>query len=228
MTDRDPLLDMRIEAGEDDWNPTPHGVLLSEVLARHDLVKGKEVLELGGGVGNQTILLVHKGARRIITTEISVLRSATTRRNVELNCPDATIEIEYRVADWLNTDATVDLIISNPPFARSGRRNRRYFIDKLILDGFQRLTARGELLFVQSSMADIVKTRKRLDENGYDSVVVATTEGPFRDYYFEDENFMEEIKEVRDGYRIDKGTCIETLYVVHATLRPFVSPGGAH
>ena len=45
--------------------------------------------------------------------------------------------------------------MSNPPFARSGQRNRRYFIDALILRASRVLCDEGELLFVQSSMADL-------------------------------------------------------------------------
>ena len=42
---------MDLDAGEDDWRPTPHGICLAEVLAANpQVVAGREVLELGGGV----------------------------------------------------------------------------------------------------------------------------------------------------------------------------------
>jgi release factor glutamine methyltransferase len=211
------IREMDLEVGADDWTPTPHGMLLTDALADHDLVRDKDVLELGGGVGNQTILLVRKGARSVVTTEIEESLLAATRANVERNCRDAA-NVEYRVADWLDTPGTFDMVITNPPFAKSGKRNRRYFIDSLVLDAHKRLRPHGQVLFVQSSMADIAKTRRRMAENGFDSRIVEQRSGPFRDYYFQDAAFMEEIKMVPDGYEVRDGTYYETLFVVLGTL----------
>ena len=218
---------MDLVAGTDDWSPTPHGIFMGEVLARHNLVRGKEVLELGGGIGNHTIILVRQGPKRLVTTEIEAGRSQTTRKNVEANCSDAT-NVEYRVSDWLNTDGRFDVVLSNPPFAKSGQRNRRYFIDALILEAHKRLRPDGLLVFVQSSMADIAKTQRRLEENGYEQKILESMQGPFRDYYFEDETFMEEIKRVPDGYEVRDGTYYETLVVFEARLLDWTPPKGAH
>ena len=219
---------MDLGASAGDWSPTPHGILLGEALADHpELFDGRDVLELGGGIGNHTIPLVRMGARRLVTTEFLPERSETTRRNVERNCANAT-NIEYRVADWLDTEGEFDVVVSNPPFAKSGKRNRRYFIDSLILDAHKRLREGGDLVFVQSSMADIEKTKRRLAENRYDVKVLRTSEGPFRDYYFEDEMFMEEIRQVEGGFEVRDGTYYETLYVVCAHLLPWSPPEGAH
>ena len=218
---------MDLSGSDDDWSPTPHGRTLAKTLAAHNLVKDKSVLELGGGVGNHTILLVRQGAKQLVTTEISTSRGETTRRNVERNCERADV-VEYRVADWLQTTGTFDVVVTNPPFAQSGKQNRRYFIDSLILDAHKRLVAGGTLVFVQSSMADLAKTMRRLDENGFDPEILATSRGPFRDYYFDDKTFMEEIQHVPDGFELVDDTYYETLSVVRATLRPFVPPHGAH
>jgi len=87
------------------------------------------------------------------------------------------------VADWLDVEGDYDLVVTNPPFCKSGKRNRRYFIDELILNAHECLRPRGRLVFVQSSMADIAKSQRRLDENGFDHEIVDCCEGPFRDYY---------------------------------------------
>ncbi len=221
------LLEMDLVAGAGDWSPTPHGVFMAEVLARQNVVRGKEVLELGGGLGNHTIILVRQGAKRVVTTEIEASRSEMTRNNVEANCPGAT-NVEYRVADWLDTDGRFDVVVSNPPFAKSGKRNRRYFIDALILNAHKRLRPDGVVVFVQSSMADVPKTQLRLEENGFDHEIVESTKGPFRDYYFEDKSFMEEIKNVSDGYEVRDETHYETLVVIKARLSPWTPPEGAH
>ena len=156
----------------------------------------------------------------------SPARSATTRRHVARTCPDAKT-IASRAADWLHTDGQFDVLVTNPPFAKSGKRNRRYFIDSLILDSHKRLRAGGDLVFVQSSMADIEKTSRRLKENGYAVEIIGSTQGPFRDYYFEDETFMEEMQHVENGFEIRDGTHYETLYVVRARLLAWSPAKGA-
>lgn len=229
MTDThaDADLDMDLSAAGDDWRPTPHGRFLARVLSQHDFARGKDVLELGAGVANHTILLLRQEPRSHVATEILPELLDSTRANVERNC-GTDQPIEYRVADWLSTEGEFDLVVTNPPFCKSGKQNRRYFIDSLILDTHKRLRPGGELVFIQSSMADVQKTLARLDENGFDARVVDTSEGPFRDYYFQDEAFMAESKRVPDGFKIKDGVHIETLSVIHAKLRPFTPHEGAH
>ena len=41
MTHLDDLLAMDLQAGEDDWTPTPHGQWLAAVLVEHDLVSAE-------------------------------------------------------------------------------------------------------------------------------------------------------------------------------------------
>jgi len=224
------LLDMDLSGSEDDWSPTPHGQLLAKALAETNLVHGKTVLELGAGVGNHTIVLLRQGASSLVATEITEQRLATTRRNVERNVtpPWPEPQIEYRAADWLNTEGTFDVLVANPPFMASGKQNRRYFIDSLILDAHKRLNSGGTLVFVQSSMADLAKTTRRLEENGFAVRTLASNSGPFRDYYFEDPTFLKEIQSVPDGFENQGDGFIETLTVVAATLRPYTPPEIAH
>lgn len=221
------LLNMDLSLGGDDWEPTPHGRFLAEVLAERNRVSGKSVLEIGAGSGNHTVLLLRQGAARVVATEITAELLATTRRNVEHNCPAAPA-VEYRVADWLNTDGSFEVIVTNPPFCKSGRRNRRYFIDSLILDGHKRLEPQGRMIFVQSSMADLSRTLRRLDENGYQAEVLAQREWPWRDYYFDDPTFLTESDQVPQGYRVENGVRLETLSVISARLRAWSPPDFAH
>lgn len=216
------------EIGDDDWTPTPHGEALAAYLATSSLFDGKEVLELGGGVANHTLLLLGHPLKRLVVTEITEERLETTRRNVEKH-HGKDPRIEYVVADWLNTEGRFDAVVTNPPFARSGQRNRRYFIDALLLDAHRRLREGGHLVFVQSSMADFARTRAEFARNGYSCEVVHEQEGPFRGYYFEDETFMREIREVEDGFRLgEDGTHYERLQVFVGRLLPWKPPVFAH
>ena len=224
--DTSALLQMDLIMNEDDWKPTPHGQCLSKVLASNNVVRGKTVLELGSGTGNHTILVARQGAVHIVATEITPALADTTRQNVERNVPDA--NVEYRVADWLFTEGTFDVVLTNPPFCRSGKQNRRYYIDSLILDAHKRLNPGGMLVFVQSSMADLSKTITRLGENGFATKVLGEHSGPFRDYYYEDEGFMAESRAVKGGFETRDGVDYETLTVVAGTLLPYTPPAMAH
>ena len=222
------MLEMDLShGGGDDWQVTPHGRFLGEMLAENNLVEGSDVLELGAGLGNHTILLARQNAARILATEIHESFLDSTRKNFAKNCPDFDA-IRYEVADWLTGHSKHDVIVTNPPFAKSGKQNRRYYIDSLILDGHKRLNPGGRLVFVQSSMADIGRTGRTLDQNGYDHRIVGTTQNPFRSYYFEDETFMAEIREVENGFEMRGDEYWETLFVIEATLREWSPPEGAH
>lgn len=62
-------------------------------------------------------------------------------------------------------------MVTNPPFAQSGKYNRRYFIDELILNAHKLLAATGSsrtMVFVQSSAANVPLTMHRLAENGWE------------------------------------------------------------
>ena len=211
---------MELTSEGDDWKPTPHGQWLAHVLAHHNFVEGKRVLELGAGTANHTILMLRQGPARLVATEYRQDLIDSTRKNVERNLgPDA--PIEYQVADWLHLDGEFDLVVTNPPFCKSGKQNRRYFIDALILDAHKRLVPGGELVFVQSSMANLALTGEMLDRNGWEWRVVDTTEGPFRDYYYTEPGFMDEIQAVPGLYERRGDTDYEKLHVVHAKLKPW-------
>lgn len=215
-------------SGKELWKPTPHGQTLAEALERFDVVSGQSVLELGGGVANHTIIMARQGPRLLVTTEILPEFLSTTQQNVEKAVPGCQEFMEYRVCDWLDTHGRFDVIVTNPPFAKSGQRNRRYFIDALILGAHRRLNPEGEIVFVQSSMADLGKTQRRLQENGFVHEVIHETEGPFRDYYFEDASFMKEIQGVPHGFEIRDGVYYERLFVIRGRLEPWTPPAGAH
>lgn len=222
------ILDMDLGLGEEDWKPTPHGHLLANTLAEQDLVRGKRVLELGAGVGNHTVVMLRKGAASIVATEILPEFAQTTESNVRRNVGEDA-PVEYRVADWMNTHGTFDLVVTNPPFCKSGKQNRRYFIDSLILDAHRRLEGEGgQVIFVQSSMADVELTKRMLDRNGFEPQVLATSRHPFRDYYYEDPTFLAEMEQVQGAYEVEGETRYETLSVLCGTLRAYEPPAGAH
>ena len=60
-------LELDVPAGV--WNPTPHGLHLSQMLAELDF-SGEHVLELGTGCGVHAILLARRNAATLTLTDI--------------------------------------------------------------------------------------------------------------------------------------------------------------
>lgn len=117
------------------------------------------------------MLLKRKGPSKLVVTEYTRERLDATRQALAENDMLGD-DVELRVADWLHTDGTFDMVVTNPPFCRSGQRNRRYFIDELILNSHRRLRPQGYLVFIQSSMADLQLTLDSLARNKYDAEVI--------------------------------------------------------
>ena len=214
--------ELKLEVPQGIWNPTPHGVHLGNMLLDLDF-KGEHVLELGTGCGIHAILLSRLGAKKLTLTEIDAVVSENARHNLGRNGVD--MPVEYVIADWTAVpgvshvgEAPWDSVVANPPFAKSGKRHRRYFIDTLILDAHKLVRPQGRLVFVQSSMADIPRSLGLMDECGMDVRIVGETDGRFRDYYLGDEAYLREMAAVPGGYSIRAGVHYERLIVFEATL----------
>lgn len=215
-------LQIDLDVPEGVWNPTPHGIHLGNMLLGIDFT-GKNVLELGTGCGIHAILIAHRGAAQMTMTEIDAVAIENSKHNFAKNTID--IEAEFIVADWTAVPgashegkAKWDCIVTNPPFAKSGKHYRRYFIDSLILDAHKLVKPGGELIFVQSSMADIPRSVQLMEDCKMAVHIVGETEGPFRDYYYEDDTFMQESANVQNGFEIRDGVHYERLIVFRAVL----------
>lgn len=202
---------VRIEQREGVWRLTPHGQTFGEAMAkaRHALV-GRTGIEIGVGTGVHAIAALKLGVRTLDVTDIdpAALNSAT--RNAERN------GVGYRrawVEDWMNftPEEPYDLVLCNPPFCKAGTADRRFFIKELIRQSPRFLRPGGHLLFAQSSMADFAATERELNRAGFYSTTVHETRGPFRDYYFEEPNFIEESRQVAQGFEEIDGVYVETL-----------------
>ena len=207
---------LELDVPEGVWNPTPHGMHLGNTILDLDF-KGSSVLELGSGCGNHTILIALRQPANLTVTEIDQAILDNTRHNLLKN--NIQTPVEYLVADWTWIDqGPFDVLITNPPFAKSGKRYYRYFIDTLINDAHKLVRSGGRLIFVQSSMADAKRSVGLMEEWGMDVRIVGEHKGPFRDYYFEDEVFMRNIEKFPGAYEMIDGQHYETLTVFEATL----------
>ncbi len=207
-------LNLDVPAGV--WNPTPHGIHLGNMLARMDF-GGEDVLELGTGCGIHAIIVARRGAAKMTLTDLEQPILDNARHNLAKH--DVTCPTEFVVADWTRVDGgPYDTLVTNPPFAKSGKRYRRYFVDTLILDAHKLVRPGGRLIFVHSSMADIPRSINLMEQNGMSVRIAGETSGPFRDYYFEDPAYIKEMAAIPGCYTIQDGTHYERLIVFEATL----------
>ncbi|MHA2362414.1 MAG: class I SAM-dependent methyltransferase [Candidatus Hodarchaeales archaeon] len=190
-------------------------------LNKSNFFTGKKILELGGGIGNHTIRILKNNPELLVTTEINEDRLQVTRQAVQ-NHFGNTINCEFSVADWLAIEGSYDVVITNPPFFMSGKYNRRFFIDELILNSYKRLKSEGKLIFVQSSMADITKSKMRMEENGYHQFEIIKQQCyPWREYYYSDLKFIEMCDKNPNSHFMKDGERWEVLYVVRGKLKEF-------
>ncbi|MCA8960089.1 MAG: methyltransferase, partial [Planctomycetes bacterium] len=168
-------LDLDVPAGV--WNPTPHGVHLGELLSSMTFAD-EHVLELGTGCGLHAIVIARQGAKRMTLTEIDDPILDNARHNLRKH--GVTTPTEYVKADWTRVavEEPFDTLVTNPPFAKSGKRYRRYFIDTLILDAHKLLRPGRRLVFIQSSMADVPRTSVLMEECGMTVRILGESDGP--------------------------------------------------
>ncbi len=208
--------ELSIDVPEGVWNPTPHGIHLGHVLSKMDF-GGQEILELGTGCGIHAVLLARRGASKMVLTEINQEILDLAKHNLDRH--DVTIPVRYDVADWTQVEGgPFDLLITNPPFTKSGKRYRRYFIDTLILDTHKLVKPGGSLVFIQSSMADIPRSIRLMEENGMTVEVLGETDGPFRPYYFDDPVYLREMASIPGSYTVRDGVHHERLIVLRGRL----------
>ena len=213
------VIKVEIDDNGDVWKPTPHGQALAKGMAKVPHVFcGKTVIEIGAGTGIHAVLAMKLGAKSIDITDINEKVIATAKKNARNN------NVEFRqawVKDWMNfePDEPYDVVLCNPPFCKSGTSNRRWFITELIKQSPRFLKSGGHIIFSQSSMANFPLTEKELKTNKFMSEVVYQTKGLFRDYYFTEPGFIEESRQVPNGFEIIEEEYIETLQVYLGTLK---------
>ena len=209
-------LDLELEVPAGVWNPTPNGILLGETLEQMDFTN-ERVLELGTGCGVHAVVLGLRGAGELVLTEVDQAILGHAERNLKkygINCP-----VDLLVADWIQVQQkNFDTIVANPPFALSNKTYRRYFIDTLILEAHKLLNPGGRLIFIHSTMGDVPKTIRLLEECGLDVKILADKDFPFRDYYFEDEAYLKEMAAVPGSYSVRDGVRYERLVAFEARM----------
>ncbi|HEY2868489.1 MAG TPA: HemK2/MTQ2 family protein methyltransferase [Gaiellales bacterium] len=162
------------------------GVLLDAALPRLrgdvlDLCSGSGVLALAAAPHAATVLAVDMS--RLAAGAIRV-NALVNRRRVEVRRGDLFAAVGSR---------RFDVILSNPPYvptppgakarlgsaAWEGGPRGRDLLDRICAGTHEHLRPGGEVLIVQSALADIERTLELLGRSGLTVVVVAAHQGPY-------------------------------------------------
>ncbi|AEG19299.1 HemK2/MTQ2 family protein methyltransferase [Methanobacterium paludis] len=152
------------------------------------------VLEIGPGTGIISII-ASKTAENVVAVDINPHAVECTRKNAEHN---KAFNIGVREGDLFDPvkGEKFDLILFNTPYLPTGEDEKvddqleaawdggeegRETIDRFLDELYDHLKPHGRVQMVQSSLSDIPKTLKRLEEMGFEAAVTASEH-----YFFEE------------------------------------------
>jgi HemK-related putative methylase len=214
-------------------DPSPYTEFLSRNIMNYNINKVQSALDLGCGSGALAILLAKRGVNNVYATDINPSAIEATKLNAELN--DVKDDIEIVQADMLSFLAgtgEIDLIVSNPPslpmkeepdtdyhmYNYYGGSKGRDFIEELVSQSANCLQNGGDIMFINTSLADVGATFKQLPKEGFRSFAANCTSLKFRDQYYEYFDWFKHLKD--DGiadYYSNNEEHYETLYCITAT-----------
>lgn len=184
--------DLNLEIWEDVYEPAEDTFLVADAL--NQVVQPRNaVLDVGTGCGILAIIAAKK-TDKVVAIDANPYAVECAKRNAENN--NVASRIDLRLGDLfqpVRKAEKFDVIIFNAPYLPSspkeektwlerawagGPRGRR-FIDQFIAKAPEHLKKHGKILLVQSSLADINKTLRMLNEKKLEATVIAGKKEPF-------------------------------------------------
>lgn len=210
------------------YPPQDDSRLLIDTLQTSGVVPGRRVGDLGTGSGVVAIAAAAAGAREVTAFDICPSAVACARANARA----AGVRVDVRLGSWLlaRSCAPFDVVLANPPYVPTGPLahteviprsagparawnagpDGRLILDPLCDSAVELLTAGGTLLLVQSALADVTQSLRRLRSTGLNADVVATQLIGFGPVLTARAQWLE------DGGRIPVGRRDEELVVIRA------------
>lgn len=211
-------IEVRLQLADGVFEPSQFSMLLTRGLRRGAY---KSALDLGTGSGIQAIALAMLGVDLVFAVDTSEVQLDATMLNARENgVGTAVVTLQSNVFKAIPAHK-FDLIVANPPTlpdvpttppgCRSGR-NGRYFLDSLLFNAKRHLNPGGELLFVQSSLADLDMTQKILTWQGYELVDEERLILEFRPFYIPIcSEFRTESIDGNKTYRLESNKLVEEV-----------------
>jgi release factor glutamine methyltransferase len=208
------------------------GVLLDAALPR---LHG-DVLDLCAGSGVLALSVAPRAAS-VLAVDLSRTAAAAIRVNALLNRR----HVEVRRGDLFAAVGSrrFDVILTNPPYvptppgARSvlgspaweGGPRGRDLLDRICAGAAAHLRPGGELLIVQSALADVDRTLALLEAEGLAADVIAEQRGPYGSIALARMDYLERAGLVADPADPERVVVIRGLRAAVASLRTVAAAG---
>lgn len=215
--------DLDIETLPGVYDPSVDSELLMTAFAQYAPAIGMAVLDLCCGSGVQAIAAARAG-HMVHATDADPNAVAATRRNAVIN--GVSVEVHHGDLFEPVEGRRFDAVLANPPYVPTpadetwpllqrhrwcdGGPDGRAVIDRICREAKQMLEPGGALWLVQSSLADIERTRRMLTACGLKVDTLAWSEQPFGPVSHERIDYLRE-----QGYA-PPGAISELLVVLRA------------
>lgn len=229
-------INIHIETKHGSMNPSPYSLLLAKNIPK--LTSNTKVIDVGCGSGILGIISYIKGSDNIIMIDISENAILDTMNNCKLNkIPYKLIKNKLKINSYIEPIKIIksnlfkniylydiDLILCNPPSLPSIKSDKieyysgidgRLIIENLILNAPKLLKSSGKIIMTHTSLANINKTFKLLNELNYKYKIIDKIYLKFRDFY--DINHILSLNN-SDLYFKYKDNYYETIYVLEIII----------
>ena len=164
------------------YEPSEDSYLLQKYVAK--FAKNKKVLDLGTGLGVQTITALENGAKSVLATDIDQESVEFVKKKIRENFKKAKVK---RANLFRGIKEKFDLIIFNPPYlpldqredkksalATTGGKKGYELIEKFLKEAKKHLTKKGMILLVFSSLTKPKVIKKLAHENKFRLKILET------------------------------------------------------
>jgi len=177
------------EVPENVYEPAEDSFLFADNL---DVKAGESVVDMGTGCGILGIVVAEK-AKHVVAIDANPYAVYCAKRNAKLN--NVAEKMSFLQSDLFSSICTkekIDLILFNAPYlpedaknpswlekAWTGGISGRQVIDRFIPQALTHLEKGGRILLMQSTLSDVSKTLKALEEKGLETHTIAKCDLPF-------------------------------------------------
>jgi release factor glutamine methyltransferase len=175
---------------ENVYEPAEDSFLFAENL---NVRRGCKVIDIGTGCGILAVIAAKKAAQ-VVAIDVNPYAVKCAKNNAQINGIGNRISfVQGDLFAPLRIRKEFDLILFNAPYlpsekneknswiewAWAGGTSGRNVIDKFLCEAPKHIRPDGEILLMQSTLSNVERTIRSLDESGLEAKVIAKQDLPF-------------------------------------------------